>query len=251
MDRTFKAKDRFGADMEFELLKPSLAVETEGERQFKIAYSRALAEGIFPREKLRQVMAQHGMWTEDDNKTYNTILGRITLLQIQLDKAERSGDQEKCKEIAQEVAEEREKMWKLFLIQQSVFTNSAEGLAELIKTEAIMAACTVIKSTQKRYWKNYSEFVQERDENKTSSVYQNLVTLQNKVLDGLRQQIEDKYPESKYLDSDKNIMDRMIKEEVQAEISKRKGEIVGNQAGDQADQAESDTQATPGPSGMA
>ena len=250
MDRTFKAKDRFGADMEFELITPNLAIEMEGERQYKIAYSKALAEGIFPREKLRQVMSNHGMWTEEDNKNYNTILAKLTILQIQLDQAETSGNDARCKEIAGEMATERENMWKLFLIQQSVFTNSAEGLAELIKTEAIMAACTVIKANKKRYWKNYTEFVQERDDNQKSTVYTNLVNLQNNILDNLRQTIESQYPEAKYLDSDKNIVDRVIREEVKAEIAKRKEGVVAEER-NQTDQAGPSVEETPRPSGLA
>ncbi len=222
MERVFKATDRTGAEMEFELVSPGVAEENEGERQFRIAFSRCLQEAIFPKEKLREIMREHGMWTEDDEEALKKVVARIAILQVELRNAESSGNQELCVEIAQKIGEARARMWELFLIQQSVYMNSAEGVAEMIKTESIMAACTRIKATGQRYWKDYTEYVQERDENKVSTVYATVVSVQSKLLDSVRDDLMGDFPEKRYLEHvQEQMLDREIQEEVAKELRSR------------------------------
>jgi hypothetical protein len=214
-DRTFKAIDRNGTACEFELISPTVGTENEGERQYRVAYSKSLVEGVFPREKLREIMREHGMWTEDDESELKKAVGRIALLQIDLKNAEAAGNEEECVEVAGKIGKERRRMWELFLIQQTVYMNSAEGVAEMIKTEAVMAACTILKSTQQRYWSDYSEYVRERDLNEKSTVYANVVQLQAKLLDDARKGLLADYPEATYLKTPEEAMlDREIEEEV-------------------------------------
>jgi hypothetical protein len=108
-------------------------------------------------------------------------------------------------------------MWELFVIQQSVYLNSAEHIAEVIKNESIMASCTLIKASKQRYWKNYTEFVQERDEHKTSTVYIEAMNIQNKLLDELRTSLLNEYPEVKYL----NTINQLSSEKAMEEVHKR------------------------------
>lgn len=217
MDRNFTALDRYGNPVEFELKPPGLSEENEGERQYRIAYSKALVEGVFPREKLREIMRDHGMWTEDDEKELKRAVGKIALFQIDLKNSEAEGDNESCVKSAQGISDARRRMWELFLVQQSVYMNSAEGVAEMVKTEAIMAACTILKSTNKRYWTDYAEYVRERDLNLKSTVYAKVVELQSKILDNAREGLLADYPEHKYL---KSVEDRMLDRELQDEVAK-------------------------------
>lgn len=217
IEREFKAIDRNGTLCEFELILPGLGEENEGERQYRIAYSKSLVEGIFPREKLREIMKDHGMWTEEDDSELKKAVGKIAVLQIDLRQAEAEGNQERCIESAKGIAEARRRMWELFLVQQSVYMNSAEGVAEMVKTESIMAACTFIKATGKRYWKDYKEYIMERDLNTKSTVYFNVVTLQAKIMDETRMGLMSDYPEYKHL---KTAEDRMLDREVQEEVVK-------------------------------
>jgi hypothetical protein len=217
IERVFKAKDRNGADMEFELVPPNIAAENEGERQYRVAFSKALTEGIFPREKLRQVMRSHNMWTEDDESILKKTIGKIAILQMKLHEAETEGNDKKCHEIATELAKARQYMWQLFMVQQTVYLNSAEGVAEMIKTESIMAFCTQVKATGERYWKDYAEYIRERDFNTKSSVYANVTNIQSQLLDAVRNNLMQDYPEFKYM---KSIEDRMVDREIEEEVLK-------------------------------
>lgn len=237
VDRTFKAMDRYGAQLDFELRVPTLAIDNEGERQYRVAYTKALSDGVYPRNKLREVMRVHGMWTEQDDHSMREEIANLAILQIELEQAQLKGESEKCIEIARKMRKHRFRMWELFMIQQSVYMNSAEGIAELVKAETIMAACTVLKSTGQRYWVNYTEFVKERDESALSTVYVKAVETQNAILIEVRDTIEDGHAENKYLkDAKQAMLDRDIEESVALELEIRKkkaleeadGPTVGN-----------------------
>lgn len=223
INRIFKAIDRYGAQLEFELKTPSLAIENEGERQYRIAYSKALTDGVYPRNKLREVMRLHGMWTDTDDRAMREEVANLAIFQMDLEKSQLQGDNDKCLEIAKEMHKHRSRMWELFMIQQSVYMNSAEGIAELIKAETVMAACVMVKATSQRYWPNYAEFVKERDEGVLSTVYVRSVEIQNSLLLEMRDTIEDSHPENKYLkDAKQAAFDRDVNERVAIELEARK-----------------------------
>lgn len=222
VERIFKAVDRNGNVCDFELVATTVGKENEGERQYRIAYSKSLAEGVFPREKLREIMREHGMWTEEDESQLKKTVAKIALLQIELKNAEAEGNTDDCVKIAKKIGIERRRMWELFLVQQTVYMNSAEGVAEMIKTETVMAACTILKSTGKRYWTDYSEYVRERDINTKSTVYAIAVNLQSQILDEARRGLLDEYPEATYLKTQEEAMlDREIEQEVMNTLRSR------------------------------
>lgn len=246
VDRIFKAKDCHGAEMEFELVMPSLAVENEGERQYRVAYSAAIREGVFPRQKLKEVMKGHEMWTKEDDVAYKTSIAQIAISQKVLEEARLKGDDEECLKVAKEIQKYRARMWELFMIQNSVFTNSAEGYAELIKAESVMAFSVRIKATNDRYWKSYKDFVLERDENLKSTVYKKVVDVQNLLLNQLSADLESQYPENDFLkDAKTRMFERDLEESVEIEVEKRAAKALeenGSGLETEADKAEADDQ---------
>lgn len=230
-ERVFRAIDRNGTESEFELKIPGLAEENEGERQYRIAYSKALVEGIFPKEKIRELMREHGMWTDEDDASLKKAVQLIAINQMKLHDAETRGAEEECIELAKTISDHRRRMWELFLIQQTVYMNSSEGVAELVKTEAIMAACTIRRSTGERYWKDYKEYVLERDHNAKSTVYEHAVNVQTNILNDVRESVNEGFVEHKYLKSvEERVFDREIEEEVTKQLQVRADRARENEA---------------------
>lgn len=221
-ERQFKANDRNGNLTEFELKEPTLAEENEGERQYRVAFNRALLEGLLPKEKQKDLMKEHGIWDDEDDKKFKKVVGMLAILQSELSKAETSGDEKACTSIAVELNDTRIEMWRLFLLQQSVYQNSVEGVAELVKAETIMASCVTVKSTGRRYWKDYKEFVIERDENKVSTVYLQATQIQSKIMSETTKELMSAYPETKYLKNTKEyILDNQLQQEVIEQVKER------------------------------
>ena len=182
------------------------------------------------------------MWTEEDDRAMSTEIASLAILQIELEQSQLKGENDKCIEIAKKMRKHRFRMWELFMIQQSVYMNSAEGYAELVKAETVMAACVVIKAGGTRYWPTYTEFVKERDESTVSTVYVQAVGIQNSLLLQARDMIEDTHAENRYLkDAKQAMLDRDIQERVELELEERKRKALeeadGTEVANKTDQA--------------
>ncbi len=219
--RTFKAKDRFGAEVEFILKEAGMKEITEADIVYRIAYSQALKDGILPREKMKDLMRHHEIWSEEDDKILQETIKEIAKAELTLKESESRGDQDKCIELSEVINLARVKMWKLFLIQQNTYTHSCEGYADTVKQESLMAACVVVKANGVRYWKNYKEYVVERDENDASEVPVKAMESLTAVLNSNKDTMLDSLPESKWLKEAKR---QMLEDEIskaQAELTER------------------------------
>jgi hypothetical protein len=226
MDKSFKAMDRYGADMEFEFVEPSLTVEREAEMQYRIAFSKALQFGILPREAMREVMRESNVWNAEDEAKMRETMIDLATSQALLEAAERANDDAECLRAATELTKKRNRMWELFIVQQSSFTNSAEGYGEVVKSESILAATTVVKATQQRYWSSYAEYVEERDTvNGRSTVAVVLMEKHNELITEARDNILEDFPERRWLkDAKDRILESAANEVAESEVAKKVGE---------------------------
>lgn len=219
--KTFKAKDRFGAETEFVLKEAGMKELTEADIIYRVAYSQSLKDGILPREKMKDLMRQYEIWSEEDDKALQTTIKEIAKLELSLKESESRGDKDKCIELSEAINLARVKMWKLFLIQQNTYTHSCEGYADTVKQEALMASCVIVKANNVRYWKNYKEYVVERDENTSSAVAIKAMGMLTDVLNSNKDNMLESLPESKWL---KEAKKKMLEEEIakaQAELQER------------------------------
>lgn len=199
MSEVFVAKDRYGSETEFELVEPNSQAETEAEMRYRVAYSAALREGILPRESMREMLKEQGIWTEANEKEYNSVLIGIARSTEELDRLVKSGDIANGRDVASKLAKDRTRMYELFAVQQSSFLNSCEGYAELVKTESLRAACVVIKANGERYWKTYADYVMERDENPDANVAEQMAEVVVRQLEAENQDFLKELPEQQWI----------------------------------------------------
>lgn len=196
----FKAVDRHGAEMEFEIKQPTRAVEMEADINYRKAYVEALKFGLVPREGLRKMMRDHGIWTDEHEKELKECITGLARFEVELERNSTSGDKEKCLKIAGDLAKNRRRMWELALIQQSAFMNSScEAYAEMIRIESQLAASVIIKVNGERYWKDYASYVLERDTNETSTVPTEAMNIANTELAEEQKKITEGHPEQQWL----------------------------------------------------
>ena len=226
MDRTFKAIDRHGAEMEFELIPATDLLERESEMEYRKAYSAAIKEGVLPREKMRDIFKEHGIWTQEDDDQFMSLVKEISALNIKLDNAAKQGMDDECIKLAGEMGKLRIQMLQLFTIQQSAYMQSCEGYAEIVRLEALMASCVVIKVNKQRYWKNYRDYVIERDNNARSTVPTQAMLINNVDLERRRDDAIAEYPEQKWLKILQKDMISKATEEAKAKMVKRVEEAI-------------------------
>jgi hypothetical protein len=199
VDTTFKAKDRYNSETEFEILPETPAVEAEGEIQFRVAFSKAIQMGILTRDKMREVLKENGIIDEEDDSKFQEAIRDVGRLEAELAKAQLASEEDECSRIATNLFAARNRMLELFLIVNNAFTNSAEGYSEVIKQEVVMAASTVVKATGQRYWKDYREYVLERDGDTESEVVPKLHAVFSDVMADKSKEMMEGCPETKYL----------------------------------------------------
>jgi hypothetical protein len=239
MERTFKAIDRHGAEMEFELILPTDLLERESEMEYRKAYSAAIKEGILPREKMREIFKENGIWTKTDDDNFTQLVREIGGINLKLDDATKRGDQDECIKLAGEMGLKRVRLLQLFTVQQASYMQSCEGYAEIVRLEALMASCVVIKANKQRYWKTYRDYVLERDHNEKSTVARGAMEINNAVLESRRDDVIAEYPEQRWLkqlhaeqvEKAKEDAKQLIAERVKEALSANKVEG-GNNEGD-------------------
>jgi len=225
--KTFKSIDRYGSETEFEICEPSLTEEAEGEMRYRIAFSAAIRMGILTRDKMREVLKENDILSQDDDDSLQASIREVAQLETQFTRAELQDDDEKRSKSATELFKSRNRMLQLFMVVNAAYTNSAEGYAELIKQETMMAACTLIKANGQRYWKDYGEYVLERDGETQSKVVETLQDVYGEIMNDKSKEMLESCPESKYLRSvSEKILDRAVKEAQDAD------QIVGERIDD-------------------
>lgn len=231
----FKAKDRFGAEIEFELKEPTLHEENEAEMQYRIAYSAGLKTGVLTRKAMQELLRKYEIWKDDDEKEMTEVTKGLALLEIDLHHAESRSDNIECATLAGKLAEKRNRLFELFMLTQSSYMNSCEGYADAVRIEALMAACVVVKATGKRYWKDYKEYIMERDENPTATVAIGASQANLEVLQAKRLTMIDDWPEQKWLKdiktktfTDENIVKSTIVERIEEAVKNDQMDLTNN-----------------------
>ncbi len=198
-ESAFKAKDRYGAETEFEMEDLDEVRERDADILYRKAYGLALKEGLIPRESMRKLLRDHGIWDEEHEKEFRERIAKVGSLEAQLEITNNKGNSEECIKIAGDLAKARRIMWNLMLIQSSAFSNSCEAYAETIRMEAQLASSIVIKATKQRYWKSYSDYVMERDTNETSEVPLKAMEIVSEKMSVAQLAITENNPEQKWI----------------------------------------------------
>lgn len=196
---TFKAVDRHGAELEFEIEMAGVKEVNEAEMQYRIAYSRAIQMSILPRDKMIDILRANGVWDEDLNKELVALTATIALAERDLDAAQKRKKDDEALRVATDLAKQRGRMWEIMNIQAKPLSHSCEGYAEIVRAEAMLASQVHVKGVKGRYWETYRDYVIERDEDPRSTVATSMMDYQNEFLLGQRKEILDEAPEQKFL----------------------------------------------------
>ncbi len=233
----FKSIDRYGAEIEFEVVDPTHKEENKADIHYRVAFSQAIKHGIMTREKMRKLLEDNSEWSKDDQANLRDKIQVVVRLEANLDKASKTGDN--CTKIAGKLFEARADMMTLYMIQQTPLANSAEAYAELIKQESLMASCTLIKASKEKYWKEYRDYVLERDGNSQSTVVTNLLESRSKVMEAESHDMIQGYPEFQWL---KDVEEKLAEEEIAEMLNKESSD--GDEVSTEVDKTKINDKAT-------
>ena len=234
MSKEFEAVDRNGRTIVFEMAEPDSERERAGEIQRLKAYSEALKEGILPREAMRTLLREKGVWDDEDDKEFTDHIRRVAGLERELNDATARGNNEKCTSIAGDLSKARLAMLRSFMVANTVLMNSCEGYAEAIKLEAMMASCVLVKDTKEPYWKSYREYVIERDCHPISTVASEAQACKGMIEEEQHNKTVERYPEHEWLKQ----MNADLVAQIKSELERAKEDVEKLQEGVDQDGSE-------------
>ena len=162
MEKRFTTKKENGEEIELVVNKPNTKQLLDAEKVYKKAFRQALEEGAMLRKKLGLYMKEQGIWTEEQEKEYISLIKEINLLDYKLNKGkDESGDKLKlseAKEIALTLREKRDDFRQLIATRQELDHLTAEGQADTEKFSYLVFTCTKNYLTQKNYFIDFEDY---------------------------------------------------------------------------------------------
>lgn len=198
--KEFKAKDKFGNEVDFELVENTKKDANDAETQYRLAYSEALKSGFLTRESMLRFMKATGSWSEEFEKEFKDITQKTASAEIKLATAIQEGNDSAATEAATDLTKFRTELWEFIKIKTTPLINSCEGVAEIIKNEALLCFAIRLKGSKNRYWPSYKDYVTERDLNQKSTVAEVMYEVFSEMSEKERMKYFNELPEAQWLE---------------------------------------------------
>lgn len=162
MEKRFTTKKETGEEFDLVVSKPTTKQLLEAEKVYKKAFRQALEEGAMLRKKLSLYMQDQGIWTEEQEEQYMTVIKDINLLDYQLNKGKDSEGKKlkisEAKQMALDLRQKRIDFRDLIAERQELDHLTAEGQADTEKFSYIVFTCTKDFLTQKDYYTSFDDY---------------------------------------------------------------------------------------------
>jgi hypothetical protein len=134
----------------------------DAEFEYSRGFNNALMSGIMPQARLIAELTENGIWTEDDDKKIDDQRQVVIKLEDALDEAEEEEDK---KRIAENLREERMKLYSMRQARTDILSHSAESKAEEAQRNFLVSRVIEHKDTGRAVWKTYADYKEDEDAN--------------------------------------------------------------------------------------
>ena len=178
----------------FTIKSPSIADQREAQKVYNQAFSDAVKSGCIVRARLDDLLKEQGLWDDTKQLKFNTLQQQINDNEKSLAKG--GITLQSAKNIALKMRELREELRDLISVRTNLDNHTAEGQADNAKFNFLISACLVYSNNKdKKYFKNYEEYLSRASESISVKAAQVLANM----LYGLDNDYEKKLPENKFL----------------------------------------------------
>jgi hypothetical protein len=187
--------DSSGNPIKLYLKPPDYEITRLCDIEFKKAWTFCFQEGVKTHAKLEQMFRDSGDWTDEHNRQLNELNVTIAVKTVLLEKFKKQNNQA-SNDLALEIMELRNKAMRLSQLKQQPYQYSCEHAAQEIRMEAYISYATVYYDDQdKRYFTNYKDFTERREEQAALDIYNVYLQI---ILKENTEYIQN-LPENKYL----------------------------------------------------
>tara|TARA_R110000824_G_scaffold34484_5_gene109321 strand:- start:1473 stop:2327 length:855 start_codon:yes stop_codon:yes gene_type:complete len=168
MEKRFTTKNTDNEEFDLVVVKPDTKQLLEAEKVYKKSFRQALEEGAMLRKKLGQYMQEQGIWTEEQEETYVSVVKDINLLDYQLNKGQDSDGKKlkisKAKQMALDLRDKRVEFRELISERQDLDHLTAEGQSDTERFSYLVFVCTKDFLTNKPYYSSFQDYQEKGNE---------------------------------------------------------------------------------------
>lgn len=156
MKRTFNVEVA-GKDTQFAVVSPTNEVSEKAHHVYVKAWREAVEAGAILKAGVEAILRKQNLWSDQLKAETDEIRKKIGDAEVKLAKGGMKLSE--AKEIALDVRRNRNKLQRLNADWNSIDANSAESLAENVRFNYLVSACTVYGDTGNRYFKDYQTYI--------------------------------------------------------------------------------------------
>lgn len=143
-------------------------IQNEATFVYNKAFRKALNEGCLLRSRLESYMIEQGMWGEDEQKKYESILINIAGIEKQLNSGKNKEGQKlklsEGKELALKLSKLRNEVIKILQQKNSLDSATAEASADNAQFNFFLVSCCYDYKTQKPLFESVEDYLEKGDD---------------------------------------------------------------------------------------
>ena len=175
----FEGIDQAGNIIKLVAKYPTQEVINEGDLIYNIEISKAIRRGVMSRQEAVFLSKERGLWTDANEKDFESFRKRIRECEIKLKKG---GISKKIgRRIAEEMSDCRTKIAELVSKRDSLMGHTAENYASAIRDQFYVSACVFDAETDELYFDSFEDYLLRSNETLSLIAYQEVLYLINDI----------------------------------------------------------------------
>lgn len=197
--RVFKTKDNEGNELLYEFRRPTQAQISKAELVARAKFSEAFRAGIVLAAEAKKLLAERGMWGDEQEAEALRMRGEISDLEAKL--RDPTISNEEGRELVDAIRAKRQELDEFQSIIQSISGGTCESVAQEEKNMFYAAECVFNKNTGQKVYKNLEEFKNRLNELSTVEAYAEATIASLEVLIGedLPSDLSTRYAENMWM----------------------------------------------------
>ena len=190
--KVFDSKDEDGKTLKLAVEKPKQDVVNDAELKRIAEYSKALRLGAMTNAEATQYIEENKIWTAKDDKKSEKMRKEINDLSLLVKKG--GMPKKKAKKMSLDIAEKRQSLDDLTNKRSSILFNTADALADSVKSQYLTAMCTIDPDTGEQYFEDYEDYIERSNEVATVEAFSQMIFLLNDLSpDYVKKRVENEF----------------------------------------------------------
>jgi len=179
-------------EKELAVRRPTRSEEDEAQRIYRKKYRELVDDGCFLRAEIKRVMRERNLWSDTDESEHKKLqeslfAGTKKLAKGGIRKSE-------ARRLAVQMMQDRNRLFSLLGVQNSVDVNTAEAQAENYKFDYLVSICTVYNNDGSRVFASIEDYLDKSNEDWAMKAANTLFKLMTELDD-----LQNTFAENKFL----------------------------------------------------